>query len=74
MMPISETDATMSTLSTANEMPAASASIEVATARMRNSRRSMPLVSSQSQPSSSSWNASQSILPPMKASSTKATQ
>ena len=74
MSPIRLTAGTMSTESAANEMPTASASIEVATASTRNSRRSMRLVSLQPQSSSPSCSASQSILPPMNASSTNATQ
>ena len=66
-------DETISTERAANEMPTASASIDVAMARIVNSPRSMVSAGLQS-PSSSSWTASQSIFPPMKARRTKAIQ
>ena len=62
----------ISTCSTAKLTPTASASMLVATAWVRMAAKERLV--SQASSSSSGWTASHTILPPMKASSTKATQ
>ena len=75
---MNEAAATMFTESAASEIPTARASMEVATASMRYSPRSIRSASFVlpvgSPPDSSSCVASQSIFPPMKASSPNAIQ
>ena len=72
--PISPTDVRMSTRKNANVMPTANASMLVATASITSSRRSSLPSAGQDSSSSSSWKASHSIFPPMRAKSTKAIQ